>query len=154
MRAGDGPPDSAARPGYRALSPSSPSIRSSRLYLATRSDRDGAPVLIWPVPIATTRSAIVVSSVSPERWVTIADQPARRASAIASIVSVRVPIWLSLMRTELAPPSSIAASDPIGIGHEQVVADELDRRRRAARSARRQPTQSSSARPSSSETIG
>ena len=51
-------------------------MRSSRLYLATRSERDGAPVLIWPVPIATTRSAIVVSSVSPERWLTTAVQPA------------------------------------------------------------------------------
>ncbi|HXI45618.1 MAG TPA: phosphopyruvate hydratase, partial [Candidatus Acidoferrales bacterium] len=55
-----------------APSPSSPSIRRRRLYFATRSLRDGAPVLIWPVPIATTRSAIVVSSVSPERWDTIA----------------------------------------------------------------------------------
>ena len=30
-------------------------------------ERDGAPVLIWPQPVATARSAIVVSSVSPER---------------------------------------------------------------------------------------
>ena len=43
-------------------------MRSRRLYLATRSERQGAPVLIWPVPSATARSAIVVSSVSPERW--------------------------------------------------------------------------------------
>ena len=42
-------------------------MRSSRLYLATRSDRAGAPVLIWPQPVATARSAMVVSSVSPER---------------------------------------------------------------------------------------
>lgn len=28
--------------------------------LATRSERQGAPVLIWPVPRPTTRSAIVV----------------------------------------------------------------------------------------------
>ena len=43
-------------------------MRSSWLYFATRSERDGAPVLIWPQPVATARSAIVVSSVSPERW--------------------------------------------------------------------------------------
>ena len=30
--------------------------------------RAGAPVLIWPQLVATARSAIVVSSVSPERW--------------------------------------------------------------------------------------
>jgi len=36
-------------------------MRSSWLYLATRSDRAGAPVLIWPQPVATARSAIVVS---------------------------------------------------------------------------------------------
>jgi len=36
--------------------------------LATRSLRDGAPVLICPAFVATARSAIVVSSVSPERW--------------------------------------------------------------------------------------
>ena len=38
---------------------------------ATRSLLVGAPDLIWPLFVATTRSAIVVSSVSPERWLTI-----------------------------------------------------------------------------------
>jgi hypothetical protein len=37
------------------------------LYFATRSVREGAPVLIWPALVATARSAIVVSSVSPDR---------------------------------------------------------------------------------------
>ena len=55
------------RPGYSASAPSASSIRSSWLYFATRSERDGAPVLICPQPVATARSAIVVSSVSPER---------------------------------------------------------------------------------------
>jgi hypothetical protein len=41
-------------------------MRSSWLYFATRSDRAGAPVLIWPQPVATARSAMVVSSVSPD----------------------------------------------------------------------------------------
>src|SRR5207247_8652647 len=98
----------ASGPMYRAASPSSSSIRSKRLYFATRSLRDGAPVLIWPVPIATTRSAIVVSSVSPERCDTTAVQPARRARVIASIVSVSVPIWFSLIRTLFAASSAIA----------------------------------------------
>src|SRR5262249_27929882 len=54
-------------PGYSASPPRASSMRSSWLYLATRSVRDGAPVLIWPQPVATARSAIVTSSVSPER---------------------------------------------------------------------------------------
>ena len=57
----------AAFPGYTALAPSSSSILSNWLYFATRSDLEGAPVLIWQVLSATARSAIVVSSVSPER---------------------------------------------------------------------------------------
>ena len=37
------------------------------MYFATRSDRLAEPVLIWPAAVPTARSAIVVSSVSPER---------------------------------------------------------------------------------------
>ena len=57
----------ARRPGRRPSSPSSSAIRSSRLYFAVRSPRTGAPVLIWPAPRATARSAMIGSSVSPER---------------------------------------------------------------------------------------
>ena len=42
-------------------------MRSNWLYLATRSERAGAPVLICPALTATAISAINVSSVSPER---------------------------------------------------------------------------------------
>ena len=42
-------------------------MRSSWLYFATRSVRLAEPVLICPAPVATARSAMVVSSVSPER---------------------------------------------------------------------------------------
>src|SRR5215207_5877941 len=55
------------RPGNSASAPSASSMRRSWLYFATRSERDGAPVLIWPHPVATARSAIVTSSVSTER---------------------------------------------------------------------------------------
>ena len=61
----------ASSPAYRAASPRFSSMRSSWLYFATRSLRAGAPVLICPLPTATARSAIVVSSVSPERWLII-----------------------------------------------------------------------------------
>src|SRR5262249_13974166 len=51
-----------------AAGPSSSSMRRSWLYLATRSDREALPVLICPAFVATAMSAIVASSVSPERW--------------------------------------------------------------------------------------
>jgi hypothetical protein len=44
-------------------------------YLATLSLLAGAPVLIWPTPRATTRSAMIVFSVSPERCETITPHP-------------------------------------------------------------------------------
>ena len=80
-------------------------MTSRRLYLATRSDRDIEPVLICPQPVATARSAIVVSSVSPERCDTTAVYPAFLAILMAAKVSVSVPIWFTLIRIELAIPS-------------------------------------------------
>lgn len=44
--------------------------------LARRSERAGAPVLICPARRPTTMSAIVTSSVSPDRWETMTPQPA------------------------------------------------------------------------------
>ena len=61
---------------------------SRRLYFATRSPRAGAPDLIWPAPVATTRSAIVVSSVSPERWLITVPQ-----LAFCAISAVDVALW-------------------------------------------------------------
>ena len=53
-------------PAYLAFVPNSSSILRSWLYLANLSDLQGAPVLIWPVPRPTTRSAMKQSSVSPD----------------------------------------------------------------------------------------
>lgn len=52
---------------YFALLPNSSSIRINWLYFAMRSVRDIEPVLICPAFVATAKSAIVVSSVSPLR---------------------------------------------------------------------------------------
>lgn len=52
---------------YFAVVPNSSSIRINWLYLAIRSVRDIEPVFIWPAFVATAKSAIVVSSVSPLR---------------------------------------------------------------------------------------
>src|SRR3990172_3586056 len=57
----------ASTPGKRAAAPNASSMRRSWLYLAVRSVRDAEPALIWPAFTATARSAIVTSSVSPER---------------------------------------------------------------------------------------
>jgi 4-amino-4-deoxy-L-arabinose transferase-like glycosyltransferase len=51
----------------RAREPSSSAIARSRLYFAVRSARHGAPVLICPAAVATAKSAMNGSSVSPER---------------------------------------------------------------------------------------
>ena len=124
------------------------------MYLATRSERAGAPVLIWPQPCATARSAIVVSSVSPDRCDMTDVYDARVARRSVSRVSVSVPIWLTLIRMALATPALDAPGQALLVGDEDVVADELDApaQRRRVRSA--QPSQSSSAMPSSIERIG
>src|SRR5690606_24880747 len=82
---------SAFRPGYSAVSASSSAMRRSWLYFATRSVRLALPVLICPARVATARSAMNVSSVSPERWLMMYRYRLRRASSIASSVSVSVP---------------------------------------------------------------
>mmetsp|Transcript_17996 Transcript_17996/g.46506 ORF Transcript_17996/g.46506 Transcript_17996/m.46506 type:complete len:223 (-) Transcript_17996:737-1405(-) len=83
-------------PAYWACKPSSSSMRSSWLYLARRSERQGAPVFRWPVPSATVRSAMKVSSVSPERWETKTPHWLSTHSLYAAIASLIVPIWLTL----------------------------------------------------------
>jgi hypothetical protein len=56
------------------------------VYFAIRSERQADPVLICPAFVATTRSEIVVSSVSPDRCETTAVIPLRCASAMRSRV--------------------------------------------------------------------
>jgi hypothetical protein len=86
---------------YIALELNSSSICIKRLYLAILSDLDIEPVLICPVPIPTTKSAMNVSSVSPERCETTDTHPAFLASRIVSTVSDTVPIWFNLIKTAL-----------------------------------------------------
>src|SRR5579875_2082822 len=57
----------AAFPANLAWVPNTSSMRRSWLYLAMRSERASEPVLICPQLVATARSAMVESSVSPER---------------------------------------------------------------------------------------
>ena len=51
------------------------------------------PVLIWPVQRPTTKSAMNVSSVSPDLCDTMTPQPQDWANLHASMDSVTEPIW-------------------------------------------------------------
>ncbi len=82
-------------------------VRQIKTGAPARSERAGAPVLICPTSQATARSAIVVSSVSPERWLMTVPQPAPLPSLKAARVSLKVPIWLGLSRTALLALASI-----------------------------------------------
>ena len=125
----------------------------SWLYFSTRSPRQGAPVLRWPVSSATVMSAMKLSTVSPERWETKAPHPWNWASRVAAMVSVRVPIWLSLIRAELAMSSSMPRAMMAGLVQKMssptssMVAPSL-------RLRTFHPSQSPSARPSSRRQIG
>ena len=95
-------------------------MRRSSLYFAFRSDRHGAPVLIWPAPVATARSARKSSSVSPDRCEMTARYPALCAISTASSASESVPIWFTLIRTAFAVPSAMPQES-----HKQIIPDQL-----------------------------
>src|SRR6185436_13675303 len=143
----------AERPANFALPPSSSSIRSSWLYLQTRSVRLADPVLIWPAPVPTARSAIVASSVSPDRCEMIVPYRASRAILTASRVSVTVPIWFSLTRSALPTPSAMPFLRISGFVTKTSSPTSWTRPPIADVSAC-QPFQSPSASPSSIETMG
>ena len=52
-----------------------------------------------PVERPTARSAMKLSSVSPERWLVMTPQPAALAMRTASLASVTVPIWFTCVHT-------------------------------------------------------
>ncbi len=121
--------------------------------MATRSDLAGAPVLIWPAFVATARSAIVVSSVSPDRWLITQLNWLRCASATAFRVSVSVPIWLTLTSRALAERSAMPRRSRPGFVTKMSSPTTCTRSPSPAVSSF-QPGQSSSASGSSSDTIG
>ena len=65
-----------ARTPRRPVTPS-PLGRAAPTGATPTSAKAGAPVLICPQFVATARSAIVVSSVSPERWLIMQRSPLR-----------------------------------------------------------------------------
>ncbi len=103
------------------------------MYFATRSERAGAPVLICPALVATARSAIVASSVSPERC------EIDHAVAVPVGELDRVerlgerPDLVDLDEDRVADALGDAAAQEVDVRDEEVVADELQARRRAGR---------------------
>lgn len=77
-------------------------MRSRRLYFAVRSLRHGAPDLMNPAFTATAISAMLVSSVSPERCDMTIFMPFSFASSTAASVSVSVPIWFGFTSSAFA----------------------------------------------------
>lgn len=90
-------------------------MRISWLYLQRRSERHGAPVLIWPVRRPTTRSAMKESSVSPDRCETCTPQPFFCARQQASMASVMLPIWFTLRSRALQALDSRALLMRVGL---------------------------------------
>ena len=119
----------------------------------TRSVRLAEPVLIWPAAVPTARSAMVESSVSPDRCEMIVAYDASRAMATASSVSVTVPIWFSLTSSALPTWSAMPRVRISGLVTNTssptscTLAPSVD-------VSSFHPSQSPSARPSSIETMG
>ena len=82
-------------------------MRNILLYLATLSDLAKDPVFIWDDSVATAKSAINVSSVSPDLWEIIVLKLDFFAKVTTSKVSDKVPIWFGLTRILLADLLSI-----------------------------------------------
>ena len=140
-------------PQVLATSSSSSSMRSSWLYLATRSVRLGAPVLIWPAFRATARSAMVVSSVSPERWETTAVYPAPVGHLDGVQGLGEGADLVDFDEDGVGHPFLDAGLQALGVGDEQSSPTSWRRLPRVLVS-RAQPSQSFSPMPSSRERMG
>ena len=124
------------------MSPSSSSMRRRRLYLAVRSERQGAPVLICPELVATARSAMrrvlgLARAMTRHRRVA---RVAMRHLAPSSRVSLSVPIWLTFTSTELAMPfGRCPRPRSPGWSRRRSSRDDLDASRTDARSVSCRP---------------
>jgi hypothetical protein len=130
-------------------------MRMSWLYFASRSERAERAGLDLPAvgghrEVGDGRVLGFARAVRHDRG-----HPARWAISTASRVSVSVPIWLTLTRIELAMPFGDPVGETaLGIGDEQVVADQLHLLRPAPRSAFSSRPSHPRRMPSSIETIG
>jgi hypothetical protein len=94
--------------------------------LATRSPRQADPDLIWPVPAATVKSAIVVSSVSP-RAVGDYRRVAVPPCQLNTLEGFRHrPNLIQLDENRVRDAFFNALLEDLRVGHEDVVSDQLD----------------------------
>ena len=101
-------------------------MRRSWLYLAMRSVREAEPVLICPALVATARSAMKVSSVSPERWrddggIAVAAGELDGVEGLGDGADL-----IDLDEDGVGDFLRDALLEAFGVGDEEVVADELD----------------------------
>ena len=106
-------------------------MRSSWLYFAMRSERDSEPVLIWVAAVATAMSAMVVSSVSPERC-EMTDGIARALGHVdgGERLGQRADL-VGLDEDGVGDVLVDPALQYLGVGDEQIIADELHAAARA-----------------------
>ena len=136
----------ADRPGYEAAGPSCSSMRMSWLYFATRSLRDGAPVLIWPAPgrdreVGDEGVLGLARAVGHHRRVARAARQVHGGEGLGEGADL-----VQLDQQRVPGPQRDAAPQALGVGDEEVVADELHAVAERARSAR--PSRPSPPRPS------
>ena len=129
-------------------------MRSSWLYLATRSVRHGAPVLIWPVlhghgQVGDGGVLGLAGAVAHDAGV---------AGLLGHLDGVQrlgqAADLVDLDEDGVRATQLDALRQALGVRDEQVVAHQLHACRRCGRSAAFQPSQSSSAMPSSMEMMG
>ena len=84
-------------------------MRMSSFHFAVRSPRVMDPTLIWRVFQPTARCAMVTSSDSPERALTMVARPSSLAAVAAARACVRVPTWFGLTNSAVQAPDAAAA---------------------------------------------
>jgi hypothetical protein len=100
-------------------------MRRSWLYFATRSVREAEPVLIWPALVATAMSAMVTSSVSPERCeMTSCICSSGELDGIEGLGEGADLVHLHEDRVGGAGLDALL--EELDVGDEEIVADELD----------------------------
>ncbi len=107
-------------------------MRSSWLYLAMRSERDIDPVLIWVADVPTAMSAMVASSVSPERCETTAAYVRLVGHVDGGEGFGQRADLVGLDENRVGDVLVDAFGENPGVRDEQVVADELQLARRAS----------------------
>ena len=106
-------------------------MRSASFHFAMRSPRAKLPTLSWPTPQPTARWTMVMSSVSPDRAETMPAKPAclRRLPGLQRFGQRAALVGLQQHCVGGAARAA-ASRTPVGVGDEEIVADDLHAGRR------------------------